>query len=469
MKCCLVTLLHTTPSIHSGFLERSTHPAVYCHLVAVSAQCPAAPLVGSGWHRTHRLCLRVGFLTSGVVLTPPRPPRKGLLVTRSPRCARSGELTCDDPARWTKMSLAFSRAPRKTAGNRMSKLLDAEEEDEFYKTTYGGFNEESGDDEYKGDLSDTEDEVDSDFDIDEGDEPDSEKEEDGPRRKTRVVTKAYKEPVKVVKPKPKPKRLAQLPRKADKAKADRHKLPEFHEDINKNRKSVRQSTTEHTRLTYLRLQERQVAPRRRKGARHERPLTQAELLTEAKITEQINLRSLENYERLEADKKKQVHKKHQCEGPIIRYHSALMPLVSDPTLKEENVDVEGLDQDPQQPLPVTTETTLTSSQVAPGGKFSRTFITFSDEKTFESVFPQTPGPQIPVQEVCPVTHKPALYRDPITDIPYANIRAFKIIREAYKKYVAAHGLPNNSPAPTGDLTSRSQRQKITIKQGLSTP
>lgn len=59
-----------------------------------------------------------------------------------------------------------------------------------------------------------------------------------------------------------------------------------------DRKSVRQSTTEHTRLTYLRLQERQVAPRRRKGTRHERPLTQAELLAEAKVTAEINLRSL---------------------------------------------------------------------------------------------------------------------------------------------------------------------------------
>lgn len=39
------------------------------------------------------------------------------------------------------MSLALSRAHRKTAGNRMSKLLDAEEEDDFYKTTYGGFND----------------------------------------------------------------------------------------------------------------------------------------------------------------------------------------------------------------------------------------------------------------------------------------------------------------------------------------
>lgn len=41
------------------------------------------------------------------------------------------------------MSLIGGREPRKTAGNRMSKLLDAEEEDEFYKTTYGGFNDVS--------------------------------------------------------------------------------------------------------------------------------------------------------------------------------------------------------------------------------------------------------------------------------------------------------------------------------------
>lgn len=52
----------------------------------------------------------------------------------------------------------------------------------------------------------------------------------------------------------------------------------------------------------------------------------------------------ENYERLEADKKKQVHKKHQCLGPTIRYHSVLMPLVAHPALKEENVDVEGYEE-----------------------------------------------------------------------------------------------------------------------------
>ncbi|KAG9460418.1 hypothetical protein GDO78_021937, partial [Eleutherodactylus coqui] len=90
------------------------------------------------------------------------------------------------------MSLAESRAPRKTAGNRLSGLLNREEEDEFYKTTYGGFNEESGDEEYNDDRDASEDEVDSDFDIDEGDEPASDHEEDEPKRKRRVVTKAYK-------------------------------------------------------------------------------------------------------------------------------------------------------------------------------------------------------------------------------------------------------------------------------------
>lgn len=49
----------------------------------------------------------------------------------------------------------------------------------------------------------------------------------------------------------------------------------------------------------------------------------------------------ETYERLEADKKKQVHKKRKCPGPIITYHSVTVPLVGEPGPKEENVDVEG--------------------------------------------------------------------------------------------------------------------------------
>lgn len=115
------------------------------------------------------------------------------------------------------------------------------------------------------------------------------------------------------------------------------------------------------------------------------------------------------------------------------------------------------------------------SAAAPAGKCSRTFITFSDE-TFERVFPKSPPPKLPVKEICPVTHKTAIYRDPITDIPYSNIRAFKIIREAYKKYITAHGLPSagasaalaaGSPVP--DPGVRATRQKIIIKQSVPAP
>lgn len=37
--------------------------------------------------------------------------------------------------------MAAERQPRHNAGNRMAKLLNEEEEDDFYKNTYGGFND----------------------------------------------------------------------------------------------------------------------------------------------------------------------------------------------------------------------------------------------------------------------------------------------------------------------------------------
>uniref|UniRef100_A0A8C1CTC1 Vacuolar protein sorting-associated protein 72 homolog n=1 Tax=Cyprinus carpio carpio TaxID=630221 RepID=A0A8C1CTC1_CYPCA len=275
----------------------------------------------------------------------------------------------------------------------------------------------------KGDLSETEDEVDSDFETDEGDEPDREQEEDGPRRKSRVVTKYIATTL-----------------------------------SNRNRFVSQQ-------LTYLRLQERQVVPRRRKGTRHERPLTQPELLAEAKVTAQTNLRSLENYERLEADKKRQVHMKRQCVGSVIRYHSVLIPLVSDVTFKEENVDSASTLTAPPSVLS-TNAAAVNPSLSSDPGKCSRTYIIFSDDESFQRFFPQSPPPQIPVQEICPVTHKPALYRDPITDIPFANVQAFRIIWKAYKKYVVAHGLPCTGTATPADTIAKNLRQKVIIKQGM---
>ncbi|KFV76584.1 Vacuolar protein sorting-associated protein 72, partial [Dryobates pubescens] len=334
--------------------------------------------------------------------------------------------------------------------------------------------QESGDDEYRGDQSDSDDEVDSDFDIDEGDEPASDQDESEPKRRRRVVTKAYREPLKSLRPK-KPETPSSSSQKPREVKS----IPlELQDDLGDSRKHMRQSTTEHTRQTFLRLQERQVQSKRKKGGpNYDRPLTQEELLEEAKITEEINLRSLENYERLEADKKKQVQKKRKCVGPVIRYWSVTMPLLPEPG-REENVDVEGLDQD-LQPAEAAPAPPLGSA-----GKCSRTFISFSDDETFDRFFPRAKPPRLPVRGLCPVT-RPAVYRDPITDIPYSNIRAFKIIREAYKKYIPAHGLPSaaaasssSSSAPLGGAAAaaaappgpdpglRPARQKIIIKQSL---
>ena len=44
--------------------------------------------------------------------------------------------------------MAASRSRRTNAGNKMATLLDSEEVDEFYSTTYGGFDEEAEDKEY---------------------------------------------------------------------------------------------------------------------------------------------------------------------------------------------------------------------------------------------------------------------------------------------------------------------------------
>uniref|UniRef100_S4RYS6 Vacuolar protein sorting-associated protein 72 homolog n=1 Tax=Petromyzon marinus TaxID=7757 RepID=S4RYS6_PETMA len=350
------------------------------------------------------------------------------------------------------MALSLTREPRKNAGNKMSKLLDAEEDDDFYKTTYGGFNDESGDDEFKSDVSASEDEVDSDFDIDEGDEPASDHEEDdAPKKKRRVVTKAYKEPVKVNKPTSKSKTRKSSDDRGRMRRKNARLVNQGSMDLKHTaRKAMRHSTAECTRQTYLRVKEREELPKRQRKRQYEESgrVSQQQLLAEAKITEELNLRSLENYERLEADKKKQVLKKHHYTGPVIRYHSLTMPLITELPIKEENVDVEGLDQESQP--------TAESAQVTSSGKCSRNFITFTDEETFNQIFAKPKVPlRVPVREICPVTHKPALYRDPITDIPYANPRAFKIIREAYRTYVATHGMPASSSQSGAGTTAAS--------------
>lgn len=46
------------------------------------------------------------------------------------------------------IEMAAKRERRGNAGAKMSKLLDEEEEDDFYKTSYGGFEETENDRDY---------------------------------------------------------------------------------------------------------------------------------------------------------------------------------------------------------------------------------------------------------------------------------------------------------------------------------
>ena len=44
--------------------------------------------------------------------------------------------------------MALSRARRSNAGSKMAILLNSMEEDDFYTTKYGGFNEDDADDDF---------------------------------------------------------------------------------------------------------------------------------------------------------------------------------------------------------------------------------------------------------------------------------------------------------------------------------
>nr|XP_018914227.1 PREDICTED: vacuolar protein sorting-associated protein 72 homolog [Bemisia tabaci] len=333
--------------------------------------------------------------------------------------------------------MASSRERRSNAGNRLAKLLNEEEEDEFYKTTYGGFDEVEDDNDYKSE-EEVEDDVDSDFSIDENDEPVSDQETEESKKRKKMV---YKEP-KVVK-----KTVEKTP-KPPQAKTDRKKLHYPSSSDILERKSIRHSTAVASAKTQQRVRER--SDLKRKISRKytvEVKLTQEELLEEAKLTEIENLRSLEKYQMMEIEKKKNRGIKKIFTGPVIRYLSTTMP---DVALEEETICV---DED----VPVKEETKSEESKAdsssceqdkSPKKKrkscYERTFLIFTDALTFHDSFykhfqqSQKPHNHI-FPRLCPITGMPAKYVDPVTNVPYDTAQSFKIIRELYAKYLETNG------------------------------
>ncbi|XP_053209633.1 vacuolar protein sorting-associated protein 72 homolog [Panonychus citri] len=313
------------------------------------------------------------------------------------------------------MSLASNRSRRPNAGSKMNEMVNSNTEtDDFYKQTYGGFIEEEEDNEYQPEESD-DDVVDSDFDIDENDEPVEEDEEPQTKRTRRVVTKSYKEPPKE---KVQIKKAPSTPKKQPVTVKESEKIENL-----TGVKSVRASTKLKSEETALRVkldsEARKKAAAKKKNFKNHaswRKLTQEELLKEAKLTEQINLKSLEKYRKLELEKaqKSKVVKEVDREDRII-YRSTSMPLIE----STENGEVKETDK-----------------------RFSRNFITFTDEETFSKYFKKNVKPPVPVTTpVCPISGLKARYYDPVIQMPFASGYTFKALREAYCQQLELLGDP----------------------------
>lgn len=348
--------------------------------------------------------------------------------------------------------MAAERERRNNAGTKMSRLLEEEEEDDFYKTTYGGFMEEADDVDYQSEVE-QDDEVDSDFSIDENDEPVSDMEEDakgGKKKGGRLITKAYKEP-KSVTQKPTTSSSSTPAKKVKEKKLAKKKPAEF--DLTAlEKKGIRKSTQMKSAETVKRQKERADLEKKRalrkKDVVPSLPrLTQEELLEEAKITEEANLKSLEKYELAELDRKKPKVVRRGFTGSFVRYQSTAMPLIQD-----VDAPLQSCLEQPTTAMDVTEmkvdngankeNSSLVKCIDNPAEKCERSFLTFSDEVTFKRSFRKT-KPKAVQKNICPITRLPARYFDPVTQLPYATLQAFRVLREAYYQQLEDKGDRNN--------------------------
>nr|CAI5820498.1 unnamed protein product [Callosobruchus analis] len=348
----------------------------------------------------------------------------------------------------------MQRERRSNAGNRMAKLLDEEEDcqDEFYKTNYGGFQETESDNEYEyvqenylpyqfkfirfRAEEEGDDIVDSDFSIDENDEPISDTEGDeGQKKKRRLVTKAYKEPIPVQKKERKPKPLKQATRE-QKSSQQQYNLEQYDQimlHIFCNRqfreKVIRKSTAAKSAETAYRIKVRHLEKRKKpkKVMIEEHMPTQEELLEEAKVTEEENLRSLEKYQKMESEKKIKRPFKKTLSEPVIQYRSMRMPSLKKLLLKLSKLLQNVKEEEPQK-------------------YYERTFITVLNDPhdvVFKRIFNVKPPVALPKKLKCAVTGMPAKYIDPVTCVPYHNSTCLKIIRLAYYDYLEHNGDKSN--------------------------
>jgi len=66
-------------------------------------------------------------------------------------------------------------------------------------------------------------------------------------------------------------------------------------------------------------------------------------------------------------------------------------------------------------------------------RYSRTFISFTNVQTSNDIFTKLNSSNRHYRRLCPITGMPAQYFDPLTQMPYATLDAFKILRRIYNE------------------------------------
>ncbi|XP_059058553.1 vacuolar protein sorting-associated protein 72 homolog [Achroia grisella] len=389
------------------------------------------------------------------------------------------------------------RERRSNAGNRMAKLLDEEEEDDFYKTTYGGFQDVEEDRDYI-EEKEQDDVVDSDFDIDEDDEPHSDQEAES-KEKRKTNTNVYKDPNRKKAAVEKPKAVGRKPKepkvKEKEDDAEKSEKTTVLDASTTERKSIRQSTAVKSAETQQRIKIRSELKKKKPKKVEEKWPTQEELLEEALETEKENLKSLERFEQIEMERKKVRPTKKTITGPVIRYHSFSVPLITeiseeekhsplrtedatvsdviksedeittgeesnaDVTMKEPKIEtieekIEKMETDTKTDVEVIgpddeidIEKVNEKDEKPPKEEtknityHERTLISFENDIkdiAFNACFPKSHRKRRR-DLLCAVTKRPARYIDPITKLPYRSVDAFRIIREAYYQQLEARG------------------------------
>lgn len=243
----------------------------------------------------------------------------------------SGEEESSEDEAQVAEPLATTRSRRSNAGNRMSRMIQ-DEEDEFYSNLYGGFHEEDDDadfdDEEEANEEEVEDDydVDSDFSIDETDEiaPEYQMVEDEPKKRQ----KGYKDPKPKGQPSAQQGQSTPISTSTPKPKPTASSMSSSSPGKNRAERTFRDSTRKKTEETIKNIQIGTKKKKKKRNLEAWKPLTQEELLAEAKITEEENLKSLETYQRLESEKLKKIKQvKKTLPPPYITYFSTTMPII----------------------------------------------------------------------------------------------------------------------------------------------